>query len=70
MSYGILRRHIDVERTSCAYGAITAFGRKTFGTQIRSSLTSLCFQKHLQTKILIKNGIIPILNSVLKERYT
>ena len=49
---------------------VTAFGHKKFGAQIRLFLALLCCQKQLKMKILIKNGIINILKSVLKERCT
>ena len=41
-----------------------------FGAQIQLFFSCLFYQKQLQMKVLIKNDIIYILNSVLKEHST
>ena len=46
--------------------AVTAFGSKKFGAQIRFLSLSV-LPKKLKTKISIKNGMILILKPVLKE---
>ena len=47
--------------------AVTAFGCEKCGAQIRLFLARLYCQKHLKTKILMKNDIILILKSAVKE---
>ena len=47
---------------------VTVFKHKKFGAQV--SLDFMYCQKQLKIKILIKNGIIHVLKSILKEFYT
>ena len=47
--------------------ALFTFGHGKSGTQTRLFLACLYCQKQLETKVLIKNSIILILKSVLKE---
>ena len=49
---------------------VTVFGSKKFGAQIQLFLAYLYCQKQLKMTISIKNGIIPILKSILKEGFT
>ena len=48
----------------------STFGHKTFGTQIQFFSACLYCQKQLKMKILIGNGIILILKSILLEHCT
>ena len=50
--------------------AFTTFGPKKSGTQIQLILACLYCQKQLKMEILIKNDIILILKSELKEYCT
>ena len=50
--------------------SVTAFGCEKFGPHIQLFLACLYCQKPLKLKTLIKNGIILILKSLLKESST